>query len=113
MSEGNGNVVIERGFDVAEEHRELLGGLRDLARSLIIAANNALQGTASSRVAEDSAEVRGVRAFGERDSVADVLVKLVGVVGKLIPLEREAFQLNSKVNLADLSDAQVLRLMDD
>ncbi len=53
-----------------------------------------------------------VLGLGERVTVCDVVVKLSGVLGKLIALEREAHRLDERIDPRELSDDQVVRLLE-
>jgi len=73
-----------RGFDVVQSHR------RDLAQ--LIAMANVLATRLSQHLHGDPLDGPGI---GEKESAADMLEKLTRIRAKLIPLERQAFNLDA------------------
>ena len=111
--------AVEYGSEVAKQHRKVLRKLRETVQILTEEVEAAVVG-ASPGSTQISAAGRGsgvtsacgLRGFADKDSAADALAKIIGILSKLVPLEREAFQLNSKIDIQDLSDEQVLRLLE-
>src|ERR1035437_4611356 len=110
--------AVDRGVEVAERHRDVLLGLRGIVQTLISKVEGVLEGTESCvlvPVKSARGEAAGPKVafdvLGERDSVADTVVKLTGVLAKLIPMERQAFYLEGKIDPKELSDEQIIRLL--
>jgi hypothetical protein len=87
---------------VSGNHRRMLGQLRVIVQTLIEGANDISSG--------DKSVKPGV--FSDRETVSDIVVKLAGVLTKLIALEREAHGLDETIDPKELSDGQITRLLD-
>lgn len=118
MNNGSPSSPVERGFEVAERHREVLQRLHRIVQTLTCKVEGILEGNepcvcvpVKNPRGEAGSEKVSFDVLGERDSVTDAIVKLTGVLAKLIALERQAYYLESSVDPQDLTDEQLLRLL--
>ncbi len=113
------SVVVEPGDSVLQGHREMLRGLRNVVQRLTIQAEGILDGIVpctlvpveKGRGEEEVKRVR-INPLGERESVCDLAVKLSGAMAKLIALEREAHSLDERIDPKELSDDQLIRILE-
>lgn len=118
MNGGSSGSAVERGVVAAEGHRDVLQRLRNVVQLLITKVEGILDGKEPSVLVpvkvgrgEAGSEKVAFDVLGDRDSVADTVVKLAGILTKLIPLERQAFYLEGGIDPKDLTDEQILRLL--
>jgi hypothetical protein len=99
-----------RDSEVVLRHQEAVRRLQDLVQTLIGRAE-AMLSSPNPLDQLPAAKKSGGNAWSERDSACDVVVKLSGVLTKLIALEREAHDLDVRIDPKDLSDEQIIRLL--
>ena len=101
-------LAARRGVEVARDHRRDLSRLRTISEALA----GRLLALLDAQAAGDHGPGNIIPAFlGDRESYADVLVKLAKTSALLIPLEREAFGLEiGDKNRPELSSEQIRRM---
>jgi AcrR family transcriptional regulator len=122
VSEATAREIVDqaasRSVEVVRQHRVVLQRGRRIAEKLLEKAEGILEGRTSA-VLVPVLDSKGVKkgekvtfaTLGDRETIADVVAKAAQALAKLIPLERQTFNLDASVDPKDLTDEQIIRLL--
>jgi len=96
--------AARRAVAIVVGHQSRLARMGRVADSLL----DKLEKITSAKNEKEYFELRS-RYLNQNESVFDALVKLTGVISKMVPLERQAFDLDDDRELAKLSDEELVR----
>lgn len=97
------DAAAARGVELVRQHRATLARLNRIANGLLGSLEARLEAAAGERDPNDNAVTASFALIGEKETIADVMEKVQRTVAKVIPLERQAFNLDDK----DAADGSV------
>lgn len=95
------DVAAARGVEVVRQHRRSLGKLHGMAVTMADIAQARIDHALGNLPDDDPLVVAAALLISDRESVSDVIEKAGRTVQRLVPLERQAFNLDEKGGGAD------------